>query len=104
MFIVLYRWRVKPNFERQFVESWAEITAYYRENFDSLGSRLHLGDDGIYYGYAQWKSSEQREEAFISNADAEVSEAGRNMREAIEESYPEIRLETVSDYLISPDC
>ena len=47
MFIVLYRWRIKPNYEKQFVESWSEITEYFVKNFGAPGSRLHRGDDGI---------------------------------------------------------
>ena len=100
MFIILYRWRIKPQFERQFVEAWSVITEFYLKNFDSLGSRLHRGNDGIFYSYAQWQSAEQREKAF-----AEVTELPERekMREAVEESFPEIRLETVSDFLILPD-
>ena len=64
MLVFLYRWRIKPRFERQFVESWSAITKYYRENAGSLGSRLHRGNDGIWYAYAQWRSSGQREAAF----------------------------------------
>lgn len=99
MFIALYRWRIKPEKEEQFIEAWSEITAYYRENFDSLGSRLHRGSDGIFYAYAQWKSAEQREKAFEN---APESEARTKMKEAIDESFPEIRLEMLSDYLILP--
>jgi hypothetical protein len=99
MFIMLYRWRVKREKEAQFLEAWSEITRYYLENFDSLGSRLHRGDDGLFYGYAQWKSAEQREHAFAGGAQ---SEAGALMREAVEESFPEIQLETLADYLIFP--
>jgi hypothetical protein len=98
MLVFLYRWRIKPEKEAQFIESWSEITAYYRENFDSLGSRLHRGDDGIFYGYAQWKSDGQRENAF---ANSPKSEARAKLREAIEESLPEVRLEILSDYLVS---
>lgn len=97
MFIVLYRWRIKPEKEVQFIESWSEITAYYRENFDSLGSRLHRGNDRIFYAYAQWKSEEDREKAFEN---APKFEAGGKMREAIEERLEPIILETLSDYLI----
>jgi len=64
MFIVLYRWRIKPNYEKQFVESWSEITEYFVKNFGALGSRLHRGDDGIWYAYAQWLSAQQRKQAF----------------------------------------
>ena len=99
MFIVLYRWRIKPEKEPQFIEAWSEITAFYREKFDSCGSRLHCGDDGIFYAYAQWKSAEQRENAFQNSP---KFEAAKKMREAITESFPEVRLEMLGDYLILP--
>ena len=101
MFAVLYRWRVKPEFETQFIESWSEITTYFRENHDSLGSRLHRGGDGFWYGYAQWKSAGQRERAFTADLRT-LSEASRKIREAIEESLPETILDVISDYLILP--
>ena len=99
MYIYLYRWRINHGKEARFIEGWSEITAFYRENFDSLGSRLHRGDDGIFYGYAQWRFSEDRENAF---ANSPKSEASAKMREAIEESFPEVRLEILADYLILP--
>jgi predicted deacetylase len=99
MFIILYRWRIKSEKEAQFIEAWSEITAFYRENFDSLGSRLHRGDDGIFYAYAQWKSAEQRENAFANSPDFEARE---KMREAIEENFEAVVLEKVSDFLIFP--
>lgn len=102
MFVVLYRWRIKPNFETQFVESWSEITARLREKHESLGSRLHRGGDGFWYGYAQWKSAEQRECAFASESEV-ISEAIRKMREAIAESFPETILDVISDYLVLPE-
>lgn len=99
MFIILYRWRIKPNLEQQFVESWSERTDYLREKYDSLGSRLHRGSDGLYYSYAQWKSSAQCEQAFQGESN-KISKSSEKMREAIEENFPEIELETVSDYLM----
>lgn len=96
MFVVLYRWRINPNLEDQFVEGWSEITDYYINNFDSLGSRLHKGNDGIWYAYAQWKSAEQRESAF---ANYEIQNAGNKMKEAIIERFDEVVLEVISDYL-----
>lgn len=97
MFVVLYTWRIKTQFEEQFVESWAEITAYYLENFGSRGSRLHRGSDGLFYAYAQWKTDEDRRKAFQGKLN---SAAGAKMREAIEESFSEVELEIVSDFLI----
>jgi heme-degrading monooxygenase HmoA len=102
MFVVLYRWRVNPSLKQQFVENWSAISEYLRENYGSLGSRLHRGNDGIWYSYAQWKSAEQREQAFASEL-GKHNEASEKMKEAIEESFPEILLETVSDYLISTE-
>lgn len=100
MFIVFYRWRIKNGLERQFIAAWSEITSYIRENYNSLGSRLHRGNDGIFYAYAQWYSEEQRERAFSAMPELAVR---KSMREAIEESLPEITLECVSDYLILPE-
>ena len=97
MIVFLYRWRVKPGREAQFVEAWSEITAFYREKFDSRGSRLHRGDDGLFYGYAQWASLEHRAEAF---ADVSKAEAGARLRAAIEESFPETRLDILADFLV----
>lgn len=102
MFVVLYRWRIKEGMERQFIESWSERTAYLLEKYGSLGSRLHRGNDDVWYSYAQWKSAAQREQVFELEADI-ISAAQQKMREAIEESFPEIKLETVSDYLLSSD-
>lgn len=102
MFVVLYRWRINPNLERQFIENWSARTDYLRKKYDTLGSRLHRGSDGIWYSYAQWKSAEQREQAFASESN-QISETQEKFREAIEESFPEIQMEIVSDYLTSPE-
>lgn len=96
MLIALYRWKIKPGYEQQFAHHWSEITLYYRENHGSFGSRLHRGNDGLFYGYAMWPSLEQRKEAF----DTGVEHPSRQgMVEAIEESLPEVLLEVVADFL-----
>ncbi len=102
MFVVIYRWRVKPNLESQFVENWSVRTAYLREKYNTLGSRLHRGNDGIWYSYAQWKSAEQREKAFALEANT-ISEASQKFQQAIEETFPEVQLEIVSDLIILPE-
>lgn len=99
MMVFLYRWKIKPDLERQFIDSWSEITAYYRENAGSLGSRLHKGSDGFWYGYAQWKSAEDRSAAFENRP---THPAREKMQEAIEESFDEICLEPAADHLILP--
>lgn len=97
--VVLYRWKLHPGSEASFVEAWSRVTASLREHGGSLGSRLHRGSDGLWYGYAQWPDAKTRETAFLQQVDpAAISQ----MRAAVEESFPEILLEPVSDYLVLP--
>ncbi len=98
MFCVIYRWRVRPESENQFIENWTVITRFYVENHGGLGSRLHRGEDGLFYAYAQWESAEHCEKAFRNFPEMPSSS---KMREAILESLPEIRLESVEDLLVS---
>jgi hypothetical protein len=98
--VVLYRWRLHPGSEASFIEGWSRITALLRAHGGSLGSRLHLGSDGVWYGYAQWPDDETRQRAFSRPLDPD---ARAKMRSAIAESLPETVLETVADYLILPD-
>lgn len=106
-FVVLYRWRLKAGAEEAFTAAWSKVTEYYREHHGSLGSRLHLGSDGFWYGYAQWPSAEAREEAFGEGAKA--ASGGENeapwweaMQAAVEESLPEVVLSTRADFLVLP--
>ncbi len=92
-----YRWRVKSELAAQFVENWSIVTEHYGTNCGSLGSRLHCGSDGFYYGYAQWPSLEVREKAF---QDERAKAAYATMQEAVEESFPDVRMEVLSDFLI----
>jgi len=95
---VIYRFRVKPDREDDFVRAWSEVTIKLRDHRGGLGSRLHRGPDGIWYAYAQWPSAEARSMAFEGPPVA--AEASAIMRDATEESLPEIVLEPVADYLV----
>ena len=97
-FVVLYRWKLKAGMERQFIESWSQVTALFREK-GSLGSRLHRGPEGTWYGYAQWPSASARKKAFEEPLHSPWFE---KMSEAVAESQPEVVLEPVSDYLVLP--
>ncbi len=99
MFCVIYRWRIKPELEEQFIANWTAMTRFYVEERGGWGSRLHRGEDGLFYAYAQWQSAEAREKAFQNVP--EMPER-QKMREAIIESLPEIRLEFLSDLLQIP--
>jgi hypothetical protein len=86
--------------EQGFVEAWSRVSACLLRDRGSLGSRLHRGSDGIWYSHAQWPSANARDAAFA--LPAVDPEAGERMRDAVMESLPEIRLESVSDFLLLP--
>lgn len=59
MYCVSYKFTLLSNnseTRRQFIEVWAGLTAFFRDSCGALGSRLHYGDDGFFYAYAQWPS------------------------------------------------
>jgi hypothetical protein len=95
--VVVYRWRLLPGTEATFTQAWTRVTGLLRAR-GSLGSRLHRGADGIWYGYAQWPSARAREQAFAAGPVDEAAMAG--MRSAVAERFPEIILEPVADYLV----
>lgn len=85
--------------ERAFISAWAHISKLLLLEHGSMGSRLHRGSDGLWYGYAQWPSSEARDRAFDGvKVDPEVLD---QLRSAILESLPEVTLEPVADFLIN---
>jgi starch synthase len=54
MYVVLYRWRIKPEFERSHREGWRQVTEAIRRTWGTAGSRLHRADDGSWIAYAVW--------------------------------------------------
>ena len=98
--VVLYRWKLHPGSEASFIEAWSRVTELLRTHAGSLGSRLHRGSDDIWYGYAQWPNDAVRQLAFAQHVDPSASV---RMRAAIAESFPEVLLEPVSDYLVLPN-
>lgn len=97
---VLYRWRLHPGKEAQFVSAWSRISELLLLERGSLGSRLHRGPDNIWYSYAQWPSAEARDRAFSLPSVDEA--AGAEMRECIAERFPELVLESVADFMVLP--
>lgn len=54
MFAVIYLFKVKKGSEKVFESSWDELTKLIYQHNGSLGSRLHLNQNGDYIAYAQW--------------------------------------------------
>ena len=98
---MLYRWTLHPGSEASFVEAWSRLSDLLVQHRGSLGSRLHRGGDGLWYSYAQWPSADARTSAFSGEPVDPV--AAEQMRAAIAESFPEVALESVSDFLVFPE-
>ncbi|MEG3193046.1 antibiotic biosynthesis monooxygenase [Lysobacter sp. D1-1-M9] len=96
-FVVLYRWRVRPGFEDQFVQGWRGVSRAYKRDRGALGARLHQGTDGLWYSYAVWPSAQKREEAFSAGSPDPAASA--LVKEATVECLPEIILDLVVDLL-----
>ena len=92
----LYRWRLKPGKQAQFIEAWTRSTEALRTQGGSFGSRLHHGSDGLWYGYAMWPSAEARERGFAADLAPDNFQA---MQDAVEEMLPEIKLDPLVDRL-----
>lgn len=99
MTIFLFRWKIKPGKEKQFEKNWSIVTKAILDECGSYGSRLHIAENGEYFGYAQWPDKATREKC--EHKDLSL-EARRLMREAIENSYPDQCLEVISDFLVLP--
>ena len=99
-FIVLYKWRLHPDAEAEFVQAWSRVSDLLRSERGSLGSRLHKGSDGLWYSYAQWPNADARQEAFA--AGPIESDALEKMEQAIAERFPEVVLECAADFLLAP--
>jgi len=97
MFAVIYRWRLHPGHEEQFVDGWNLRTRAIQRSCGSYGSRLHRADDGSWVAYARWPDEQTRKEC-----QPDDTEGARLMGEAIAESLPEITMQIVSDLLAEP--
>lgn len=99
-FFAVYRWRLQPGTEDEFVRAWAEVTRAIREQRGGLGSRLHRAEDGWWVVYAAWPERERWEA--MQALEPCAPEASARMRAAIAESAPALLLEPVQDLLVAP--
>ncbi len=97
MHAVMYRWRLEPGSEDDFVRAWSEATALIREQCGSYGSRLHAAADGTWVAYARWPHAAAREAC-----NARIEQSVRAMSKAIAESFPPLILDIVEDQLVEP--
>jgi len=97
-FAVIYRFRVAAESEGPFINAWERMTELIRDHRGGRGSRLHRGDDGIFYAYAQWPDRA----TFDADTElpAEAAPLLEVMREATLERPPTIYLTPIADLLL----
>ena len=83
MFAVIYRWKLIPGREAQFEEGWRAGTAAIAREFGGWGSRLHRGDDGTVFAYAQWPDRATWERAMATRMHHSDDAAREKYRSAI---------------------
>jgi hypothetical protein len=97
MFVAIYRWRLHPEREQDFVDNWHRITQLGLAA-GSGGSSLFKDSDGCWIAIARWPSRTAREHFFqrmeVAHADSEMSERAAL---AIIERLPPQELESVLD-------
>ena len=54
MFVVKYKWQLKPGKESEFRDAWSQATEAIYATRGSLGPQFMKGPDGTYYGVARW--------------------------------------------------
>lgn len=98
-FMVIYRWRLNPGKEQQFLDCWTRNTPIIAERCGGLGSRLHRAEDGTWLAYAQWPDRATWERSYAV-PDWRTEAEGRRSAEAVAETFPRILLEPVADLLV----
>jgi len=98
MVAYLYRWKIKLGQEERFRTSWTALTKAMRAECGSLGSRLHLANDGTWVGYAQWPDQNSRNSCKVNDPAAVLAQT--EMKEIIEESFPALILDVKDDFLV----
>ncbi len=95
MFVIVYRWRLKPGYEAQFERDWRDITLLAREKYGSGGSSLFKAHDDSYVAIARWPDREARQR-FLDRKRIDTGTRER-MNAAIEQDYPPLELDTLQD-------
>ncbi len=97
MFVAIYRWRIDPDGEHDFVANWHRIT---RRGLaaGSSGSSLFRDAEGCLVAIARWESRQARDRLLQSltsdEADAALNERARA---AVLERFPDQELDSVLD-------
>jgi len=97
VFVAIYRWRLQPEREQDFIANWHRITLLGLAA-GSGGSSLFKDADGSWVAIARWLSRDARSRFFeqMEGEDGE-SPMRERARLAVIESFPAQELESVLD-------
>ena len=98
MFVAIYRWRLHPELEQDFIANWHRITLL-GVAAGSGGSSLFKDTEGCWVAIARWTSRAAREH-FFQLMEGDDAEPGMRARSALAiiERLPPQELESVLDY------
>ncbi len=104
MFVVIYRWRLHPELEQDFIANWQQITEL-GVAVGSGGSSLFKDADGCWVAIARWPSCDARERAFAGLTSESLDPAMRERAsQAVIERLPDQELESVLDLWTTMDA
>ena len=63
MYAIIYLFEIKEYQEKNFIQTWKELTNLIKEHAGGLGSVLHKKDNTNFIAYAQWPTKEIFEKA-----------------------------------------
>jgi heme-degrading monooxygenase HmoA len=97
MFVAIYRWRIDPDGEHDFVANWHRIT---RRGLvaGSGGSSLFRDAEGCWVAIARWESRQARDH-FLQSLTSDEADAALNerARAAVLQRFPDQELDGVLD-------
>ncbi len=97
MFVAIYRWRLHPEREQDFVANWQRITVNGLAG-GSGGSSLFRNAQGQWVAIARWPSREARDRFFRGlDGSSDESEMSKRARLAVIERLPDEELDSVLD-------
>lgn len=97
MFVVIYRWRIQPGREQDFIAQWRSITDRGHAA-GSGGSSLFKDGSGVWVAIARWSSREARDDFFAQGNDADTTSGmAERARLAVIERLPTEELDGVVD-------
>lgn len=97
MFVAIYRWRLHPGLEQDFIDNWQRITTRGLAA-GSGGSSLFKDADGCWVAIARWSSKEARDRFFVhlrNESDDQAMQERAN--QAVAEAFPVQELQQVID-------